>query len=121
MEFGELGCADSFEFAFEHRIQGGSLASPMTVRKYLVAKPSKSGLVVLSVFGLPFLGVGLFAAFSFLRAPNQPLPTRIGATVFASVLAIIGAGLIFGSFYGYSRQKKQADIELAQPDSPRLW
>ncbi len=46
-------------------------------------------------------------AFSFLRAPNQPLPTRIGATVVASVFAIIGAGLIFGSFYGYSRQKKQ--------------
>jgi len=86
-----------------------------------VAKPSKSWLVVLSVFGLPFLGVGLFAAFSFLSAPNQPLPTRIGATVFASVFAIIGAGLIFGSFYGYSRQKKQADIELAQPDSPWLW
>jgi hypothetical protein len=86
-----------------------------------VAKPSKSGLVVLSVFGLPFLGMGLFAAFSFLRAPNQPLPTRIGATVVASVFAIIGAGLIFGSFYGYSRQKKQADVELAQPDSPWLW
>jgi hypothetical protein len=41
--------------------------------------------------------MGLFAAFSFLGAANQPLAERIGAAVFASVFAIIGAGLIFGS------------------------
>jgi hypothetical protein len=86
-----------------------------------VTKPSKLGVVVLSLFGLPFLGMGLFAAFSFLRAANQNLAARIGAAVFASVFAIIGGGLIFGSFYGYSRQKKQEDVELAQPGSPWLW
>ena len=83
--------------------------------------PSKLGPAFLTVFGLPFLGMGLFAAFTFLHAPNQPLPERIGAAVFASVFSIIGAGLIFGSFYGYSRQKKQAEVELAHPGSPWLW
>jgi hypothetical protein len=86
-----------------------------------VTTPSKAGPVVLSLFGLPFLGMGLFAAYSFLNTPNQPLPARIGAAVFASVFAIIGAGLIFGSIYGYSLQKKQAAIELAQPSAPWLW
>src|SRR5579863_9284845 len=65
--------------------------------------------------------MGLFAAFTFLGAANQPLSERIGAVVFASVFAIIGAGLIFGSLYGYSRQKKQSEIELANPNSPWLW
>jgi hypothetical protein len=65
--------------------------------------------------------MGLFAAFTFLNAPNQPLAARIGAAVFASAFAIIGGGLIFGSIYGYSRLKKQSDIELAQPGSPWLW
>jgi len=65
--------------------------------------------------------MGLFAAFTFLGAANQPLSERIGAVVFASVFAIIGAGLIFGSLYGYSRQKKQSEIELANPSSPWLW
>ena len=83
--------------------------------------PSKLGPAVLTVFGLPFLGMGLFAAFTFLNAANQPLPERIGAAVFASVFAIIGAGLIFGSFYGYSRQKKQSEVELPIPGSPWLW
>ena len=83
--------------------------------------PSKLGPAVLTVFGLPFLGMGLFAAFSFLGAANQPLAERIGAAVFASVFAIIGAGLIFGSLYGYSLQKKQSEVELANPSWPWLW
>src|ERR1700719_221733 len=83
--------------------------------------PSKLGPAVLTAFGLPFLGMGLFAAFTFLGAANQPLAERIGAAVFASVFAIIGAGLIFGSLYGYSRQKKQSEVELANPSSPWLW
>lgn len=86
-----------------------------------MTKPSKLAPAFLAVFGLPFLGMGLFAAFTFLNAANQPLPSRIGGAVFASVFAIIGGGLIFGSFYGYSRQKKQSEIELAHPGSPWLW
>jgi len=90
-------------------------------RKWLVTKPSKLGAVFLSVFGLPFLGMGLFAAYSFLNAANQPLPARIGGAIFASVFALIGGGLIFGSLYGYSLQKEQAGRESANPDSPWLW
>jgi hypothetical protein len=86
-----------------------------------VTKPSKLGVVFLSVFGLPFLGMGLFAAYTFLNDPNQPLPARIGAAIFASVFAMIGGGLIFGSLYGYSMQKKQAQRESANPASPWLW
>ena len=65
--------------------------------------------------------MGLFATFTFLVAADQPLAQRIGAAVFASVFAIIGAGLIFGSFYGYSLQKKLSEVELANPSSPWLW
>src|SRR3984885_11754367 len=90
-------------------------------RKWLVTKPSKLGPVFLSVFGLPFLGMGLFPAYPFLNAANQPLPARIGGAIFASVFAMIGGGLIFGSLYGYSLQKEQAGRESANPASPWLW
>jgi hypothetical protein len=86
-----------------------------------VTKPSKLGPVFLTLFGLPFLGMGLFAAYTFLNEPNQPLPARIGAAIFASVFAVIGGGLIFGSFYGYALQKQQAGREQANPASPWLW
>jgi hypothetical protein len=86
-----------------------------------VTKPSKLGPVFLSVFGLPFLGMGFFAAYSFLNAASQPLPARIGGAIFASVFAVIGGGLIFGSVYGYSLQKEQARRESANPASPWLW
>ena len=86
-----------------------------------MTKPSKAGVVAVSVFGLPFLGMGLFAAYTFLNAPNQPLAARIGGAVFASVFALIGAGLIFGSLYGYSRQKEKARQAAANPESPWLW
>ncbi len=77
--------------------------------------------MAVSVFGLPFLGMGLFAAYTFLTAPNQPLAARIGGAIFASVFAMIGGGLIFGSLYGYSRQKEQIRQAAANPASPWLW
>ena len=83
--------------------------------------PSKLGPAVLSLFGLPFLGMGLFAGYSFLNADNQPLSARIGASIFGSVFATIGGGLIFGSWYGYGLQKKRADVQTAHPDAPWLW
>ena len=86
-----------------------------------MTKPSVLGPVFLSVFGLPFLGMGLFAAYTFLNAANQPLPARMGGAIFASVFAMIGGGLIFGSLYGYSLQKEQARRESANPASPWLW
>ena len=86
-----------------------------------MTKPSKAGVVAVSVFGLPFLGMGLFAAYTFLNAPNQPLAARIGGAIFASVFAMIGGGLIFGSLYGYSLQKEKARQESANPESPWLW
>jgi hypothetical protein len=86
-----------------------------------VTTPSKLAPAILIVFGLPFLGMGLFAAYSFLNAANQPLAGRVGAAIFASVFAVIGGGLIFGSLYGYSRQKEQAVREMANPSSPWLW
>lgn len=92
-----------------------------SARKWHMTKPSKAGVVVLSIFGLPFLGMGLFAAYTFLNQPNQPLPARIGAAAFASVFAIIGGGIIYGSLRGYSMQKEQARREAANPASPWLW
>ncbi len=86
-----------------------------------MATPSKLAPAFLSVFGLPFVGMGLFAAFTFFHAPNQPLPSRIGGAVFASVFTLVGGGLIFGSIYGYSRLKKQSEIERSHPGSPWLW
>jgi hypothetical protein len=86
-----------------------------------VTTPSKLGVTILSIFGLPFLGMGLFAAYSFLSNANQPLLMRVGGAVFASVFAVLGGGIIVASFYGYSLQKKQADMETAHPDSPWLW
>jgi len=91
------------------------------MQEWIVTKPSKLGAVVLSVFGLPFLGMGLFAAYSFLNKASQPLPARIGAAIFASVFAIIGGGLVFGSLYGYAMQKEQAQRQEANPASPWLW
>jgi hypothetical protein len=86
-----------------------------------VTSPSKLGAAVLTAFGLPFLGAGLLLAIKFLQATNQPTAGRIGGAIFGSVFAIIGAGLIFGSLWGYSRQKEQAEREMANPGSPWLW
>ncbi|HEY7352474.1 MAG TPA: HEAT repeat domain-containing protein [Terriglobales bacterium] len=88
-----------------------------------MAQPSKAGAVFLFVFGLPFLGFGLFAAWAFLTSShvvhgnNNP----IAGALFALVFALIGAGLMFGAVAGYQKQKQQAAIQEANPNSPWLW
>ena len=82
---------------------------------------SKVGAVFLTLFGLPFLGAGLLFAWKFLIAPGQTPAQRIGAISFGSVFAVIGAGLIFAGTYGYSKQKRQVEVQAANPNSPWLW
>jgi hypothetical protein len=72
---------------------------------------------------MPFLGFGLFAAFTFLSS-SQSIHTsgdRIFGAVFALVFAGIGGGLMFGAVYGYGQQKEEEATKEANPDSPWLW
>jgi hypothetical protein len=88
-----------------------------------VAQPSKAGAIVLFLFGLPFFAFGAFATFAFFTsAPsvhNNSNP--IAGAIFASVFAIIGAGIMFGAVYGYWAQKRDAAVKEANPQSPWLW
>lgn len=88
-----------------------------------MTQPSKAGAVVLFIFGLPFLGFGLFAAWSFLTSSPavHGNSNPIAGAIFASVFALIGAALVFGSVYGYQKQKKEVTSRQASPDSPWLW
>jgi len=88
-----------------------------------VAKSSKAGAIFVFVFGSFFFAFGAFASFSFfVSAPsvhNNSAP--LAATIFASVFAIIGAGLMFGAVYGYRKLQQEAATRDANPDSPWLW
>ncbi len=79
--------------------------------------------MVLFLFGLPFFAFGAFATFAFFTsAPsvhNNSNP--IAGAIFASVFAMIGAGLMFGAVYGYWAQKRDAAAKEANPQSPWLW
>jgi len=88
-----------------------------------VAQPSKAGAVFLFLFGLPFFGFGLFAAFAFLSSSPaiHKSGDPIAGAVFASVFALIGAGLMFGAVYGYQRLKQDEATKEANPNSPWLW
>lgn len=86
-----------------------------------MTSPSKLGTAILVAFGLPFLGAGLLLAIKLFLASDQPAAGRIGGAIFGSAFAAIGAGLILGALAGYSRSKKQAERELANPGSPWLW
>ena len=85
-----------------------------------MTQPSKAGAMVLFLFGLPFFAFGAFATFAFFTsAPsvhNNSNP--IAGAIFASVFAMIGAGLMFGAVYGYWAQKRDAAAKEANPQSP---
>jgi hypothetical protein len=88
-----------------------------------VAQPSKAGAVFLFLFGMPFLGFGLFAAYTFLSSSpsiHQSGNPIFGA-MFALVFAVIGGGLMFGSIYGYGQLKQAEATKDSNPDAPWLW
>jgi hypothetical protein len=87
-----------------------------------MTQPSKGAAVFLILFGLPFLGVGLFFAYTQLVSGGNPANGNIliGVTV-GLVFAVIGGGLIYAAVAGYGRLKKQAVVEEANPQTPWLW
>jgi hypothetical protein len=87
-----------------------------------MTQPSKGAALFLFLFGLPFLGAGLFAIYIQLAGSgNSGTGNRILGVMFGLVFAVIGAGLIYAAIGGYGRLKKQAAIEEANPLSPWLW
>jgi hypothetical protein len=87
-----------------------------------VTKPSKGATAFFICFGLIFLVPGLLSLFAFLV--NSRNPGTSGAIVGAAIalfISAIGAGLVLVAFGGYSRLKKQAAVEEANPSSPWLW
>src|SRR6185437_3396908 len=74
--------------------------------------------IFLSLFGLPFLGMGLFFAFaSFSRGGPQGWM----GVVFGLLFACIGLGLMIASVVGFRISKQQDELKAANPDKPWLW
>jgi hypothetical protein len=87
-----------------------------------MTQPSKGAALFLVLFGLPFLGAGLFFISSQLASSgNFGTGSPIFGVMFGLVFAVIGAGLIYAAIGGYGRLKKQAAIEESNPLSPWLW
>ena len=87
-----------------------------------MTQPSKGAALFLALFGLPFLGAGLFFTYAQLAGSgNFGSGSRVFGVMFGLVFAVIGAGLIYAAIGGYGRLKKQAAIEESNPLSPWLW
>jgi hypothetical protein len=87
-----------------------------------MTQPSKAAAAFLAVFGLPFLGGGLFFMYAQLvsRGNFTSADTILGV-MFGSVFAFIGGGFLYAAIGGYRRLQKQAAIEESNPLSPWLW
>jgi hypothetical protein len=87
-----------------------------------MTQPSKGAAVFLALFGLPFLGAGLFFIHAQLASSgNFGTRSPIFGVMFGLVFAVIGAGLIYAAIGGYGRLKRQAAVEESNPLSPWLW
>ena len=87
-----------------------------------MTKPSKGAAVFFIFFGLMFLVPGLLSLFTFLaNSGNHSTSSTVAGAAIAVFISAIGAGLLFVAVGGYSRMKKQAAIEEANPSAPWLW
>src|ERR1700730_17716825 len=86
-----------------------------------MSQPSKGAGIFLALFGLPFLGGGLFFMYSqIVSRGNFRTADTVAGVMFALVFVFIGAGLMYAAIGGYGRLKRQAAIEEANPLSPWL-
>src|SRR6267154_4487168 len=87
-----------------------------------MTQPSKGAAAFLTVFGLPFVEMGLAFIYSQIISRGNFRPQQtIAAILFGSVFVFIGGALIYAAISGYGGLKKQAAIEEANPLSPWLW
>jgi len=70
----------------------------------------------------PFSGrVSPLFTKQLVASGNQSAFQRVAASLFGSVFAFIGGGLIYAALRGYGLLKQQAALEEASPLSPWLW
>jgi HEAT repeat protein len=87
-----------------------------------MTQPSKPAAAFLALFGLPFLGGGLFfISVQLARGRNFETGNTILGVMAGLGFAVIGAGFMYAAIGGYGRLKKQAAIEESNPLSPWLW
>jgi hypothetical protein len=87
-----------------------------------VTQPSKGAAIFLTLFGLPFLGGGLFFIVAqIVSSRNFSTTDTVTGVMIASVFVFVGGGLIYLAITGYGRLKKQAALEESNPLSPWLW
>src|SRR6267143_2887694 len=87
-----------------------------------MTQPSKAAAAFLALFGIPFLGGGLFLIYAqIVSRGNFRTESTILGVMIGSVFALIGGGLIYAAIGGYGRLKKQAAIEESNPLAPWLW
>src|ERR1700722_6628831 len=83
---------------------------------------TKFGMVLVSLFGLPFALFGLFAlsqAFQIVIGNSTaPLAPPL---IFGVVFTGIGFGLIFLAFFGAKRAQRQNRLQVENPAEPWLW
>ena len=87
-----------------------------------VTKPSNAVAVLLLLFGLVFLGAGLFFVWALLLAPPGSVHgNRAVGFIVCAIFFAVGGGLAAGAIFGTRRLKEQAALEQSSPDSPWLW
>ena len=85
---------------------------------------SCAGSAFFTLFGLPFLAGGLWAAVMALRTLAEPSfdgQTLFLQAIFAITFCGIGAGLIWWGRYSAAKAREIAHLKAAHPESPWMW
>ncbi len=81
-----------------------------------------ASLIVVSLFALPFVGLGLaFVAMFSMAAAASGQWTGYLAVAFSSIFVFVGFGLVGASLFSYKLSQHRDQLMIDHPDSPWLW
>jgi len=84
-------------------------------------KTSRTALVAICIFALPFGGAGIAALTAGMRGLADGKPNAIVGVIVGGIFTLVAAGMVTAALVGIRKFQKIASLQAEHPAEPWLW
>jgi hypothetical protein len=84
-------------------------------------KTSRTGLIAVCIFALPFGGAGLAALTMGLRGLADGKPNAIVGVIVGSIFTLVAVGLVTATIFGMRKLQNISRLQGEHPSEPWMW
>jgi hypothetical protein len=84
-------------------------------------KTSRTALIAICIFAVPFGGAGLAALIAGLRGLAEGKPNAIVGVLVGGIFTLVAAGMVAAAFIGIRKFQKISILQVEHPAEPWMW